>query len=168
MPLRQTGLFHLFFYCKPAEWRTMVPSKQRCVSYLVNWSSRDLVLNITDNFAVGVCWLAEQTGLLSSCISANLPSCHRAAFPPLFAQLIPFPYKECERQRAAKKDEITASLPFKISVKSILQDRSFRRSFYFKENSKSQKKEGHKYLMCICSHMKYALRLKEALFYYYF
>lgn len=38
-------------------------------------------------------------------MSLNLPSAHRATFPPLFAQLIPFPYKECERQRAAIYEE---------------------------------------------------------------
>lgn len=65
-----------------------------------------------------VCRLTRQTRFVfffSSWMSVNLPSCHRAAFPPLFAQLIPFPYKECERQEGSanneRKDETTAFLP---------------------------------------------------------
>lgn len=68
---------------------------------------------------------ADRTSLLSSCISTNLPSCHRAAFPPLFAQPIPFPYKECEgrgQQNCEERNvEITALLPLVIYMKAVLQ-----------------------------------------------
>lgn len=85
---------------------------QQHEAYLLNWSSSDLVFYIAVKSAVGLC--SEQTlradwaSPFSSCMSAKLPSSHRATFPPLFAQLIPFPYKERERQRAAiwgKTDE---------------------------------------------------------------
>ncbi len=64
---------------------------------------------------------ADWASSLSSCMSVNLPSCHRAAFPPLFAQLIPFPYKECERQRAAIQGEKNETSCHKTFVNTLQQ-----------------------------------------------
>lgn len=106
-------------------------SPQLHSAYLLNWSSSDLVLNVT----VGVYRLAGQTGFvfLSSCMSVNLPSCHRAAFPPLFAQLIPFPYKECEGSNITEKNakETTAFLPLMIYPKKAMKQSCVIMAFIF-------------------------------------
>lgn len=64
-------------------------------SYLLTGSSSDLVRFISEG-VLGVRARSADDWLSFFLDVVNLPSSHRAAFPPFFAGLIPFPYKARE------------------------------------------------------------------------